>query len=59
MDKVDGSMEVLGAMQVTADTEGLDAECKALFSDRRKGRAILSRIFGGNAEKVTAPFCQV
>ena len=34
MDKIKGSMEALSAMQITADTEGLDAESKTLLHSK-------------------------
>ncbi|MDE7313004.1 MAG: hypothetical protein K2N87_15505 [Eubacterium sp.] len=44
MDKVSGSMEALSAMQLTADMEGLDAECKAVFCSKEVLAVILQEI---------------
>ena len=41
MDRMEGSMEVLSAMQVTADTEGLDTECKVLLHSKEVLAVIL------------------
>ena len=34
MDKIQGQMDTLSSMQLTARMEGLDAECKLLLSNR-------------------------
>lgn len=47
MDKVKGSLEVLSAMQVTADTEGLDAESKTLLHSRE----VLAVVLQGAVEE--------
>lgn len=47
MDKIKGSLEVLSAMQVTADTEGLDAESKTLLHSRE----VLAVILQGAVEE--------
>lgn len=41
MDRITGSMEVLSAMQLTADTEGFDTECKALLMNKEVLAVIL------------------
>ena len=34
MDKIQGNIDTLSSMQLTAAMEGLDAECKLLLSNR-------------------------
>lgn len=41
MNRTAGSMEVLSAMQLTADTEGFDMECKALLMNKEVLAVIL------------------
>ena len=36
MDKIQGNIDTLSSMQLTAATEGLDAECKLLLSNRER-----------------------
>lgn len=47
MDKITGSMEALNAMQLTADTAGLDAECKTLL----RSKEVLAVILQGTVEE--------
>lgn len=47
MDKVIGSMEAFSAMQITSDTEGLDAESKALLHSKE----VLAVILQGTIEE--------
>lgn len=47
MDKMNGSMDVLSAMQLTSDTEGFDAECKLLLHSRE----VLAVILQGTVEE--------
>lgn len=47
MDKIKGSMEALNAMQITADTEGLDAESKTLLHSKE----VLAVILQGTVEE--------
>ena len=47
MDKITGSMEALSAMQLTADTAGLDAECKTLL----RSKEVLAVILQGTVEE--------
>ena len=47
MDKVIGSMKVLSSMQITADTEGVDAESKALLHSKE----VLAVILQGAVEE--------
>lgn len=46
MDKLKGSMETLSAMQVTADMEGLDAECKTVLRSKEVLAVILQGAVG-------------
>lgn len=47
MEKIPGSMEALSAMQLTADTAGLDAECKTLL----RSKEVLAVILQGTVEE--------
>ena len=47
MDRMQGSMGTLSAMQLTADTSGLDAECKALLHRKE----VVSIILKGTVEE--------
>lgn len=47
MNKLTGSMEALSAMQLTADTEGLDAESKTLLHSKE----VLAVILQGTIEE--------
>ncbi len=47
MEKIPGSMEALSAMQLTADTVGLDAECKTLL----RSKEVLAVILQGTVEE--------
>ena len=47
MDRMQGSMGTLSAMQLTADTTGLDAECKALLHRKE----VVSIILKGTVEE--------
>lgn len=44
MDKLDGSMEVLSTMQITADTEGLDVQSKSILRHREVLAVILQAV---------------
>ncbi len=47
MDKINGSMEALSTLQITADIEGLDAQCKTIL----RAREVLAVILGETIEE--------
>lgn len=47
MDKLDGSMDALSAMQVTTDMEGLDAQSKLILHNKE----VLAVILQGTVEE--------
>ncbi len=47
MDKINGSMEALSTLQITADMEGLDAQCKTIL----RAREVLAVILGETVEE--------
>ena len=53
MDKIQGNIDTLSSMQLTAAMEGLDAECKLLLSNREILAVILR-----NCAKINLLFWQ-
>ena len=63
MDKIQGNIDTLSSMQLTAAMEGLDAECKLLLSNREILAVILKDTVDEykeySREEITAGFHRV